>query len=111
MEIATRTLTLQEGETQIKIPVRLFAPQPQDVSAWSCRYDIGWPEGTKSREVWGVDQFQAIILTLQAIGTDIYASRYHRSGNLFFDAPGKGYGFPVPVNMRDLLTGDDAKYF
>jgi len=28
-----------------------------------------------------------------------------------FGAPGSGYGFPVATTMRDLLQGDDAKYF
>jgi hypothetical protein len=25
--------------------------------------------------------------------------------------PGRGYGFPVPNNIRDLLVGDDKKFF
>jgi hypothetical protein len=111
MEIASRMLTLRDGDSETAIPIRLFAPEQQDPRAWSCCYEIGWPEGKKSREVWGVDSFQAIILTLHAIGTDIYTSTYHKLGNLFFDAPGKGYGFPVPITLRDLLIGDDAKFF
>ena len=45
------------------------------------------------------------------IGADLYSSSYHRSGKLMFDASGGGYGFPVVTTMRDLLQGDDAKYF
>jgi hypothetical protein len=41
----------------------------------------------------------------------LYSSSYHRSGKLMFGAPGSGYGFPVATTMRDLLQGDDAKYF
>lgn len=103
MEIACRTLTLRDGETETGIPVRLFAPQQGNAGEWFCRYQIDWPERKKSRKVWGIDQFQAIILTLQAIGTDIYTRTYHKTGKLFFDAPGKGYGFPVPITMRDVL--------
>src|SRR6202034_1009015 len=110
MEIASRTLTLRNGKTEIAIPIRLFAPQQHSAGDWFCRYEIDWPEGKKGRDAWGSDSFQAIILTLQAIGTDIYSSTYHKSGNLFFEAPGRGYGFPVPVTLRDLLIGDDAKY-
>jgi hypothetical protein len=47
---------------------------------------------------------------MQSIGTDIYFSEYHKSGQLMWEAPGKGYGFPVPHNARDLLIGDDAVY-
>jgi hypothetical protein len=111
MEIARRTLTLREGAAETAIPVRLFAPQQEESGDWSCRYEIDWPEGKRTRAVWGSDSFQAIILTLQAIGTDIYTSAYHKSGDLFFGRPGEGYGFPVPITLRDLLIGNDAKYF
>jgi hypothetical protein len=33
------------------------------------------------------------------------------SGDLTFDAPGRGYGFPVPKSLRDLVVGDDADFF
>jgi hypothetical protein len=54
---------------------------------------------------------QALVLALEAIGSDIYTSSYHKAGALFFEAPGKGYGFPVPITLRDLLVGDDARFF
>jgi hypothetical protein len=56
------------------------------------------------------DSAQALFLALQTIGAEIYTSSYHKAGKLFFDAPGKGYGFPVVPTLRDLLQGDDAKY-
>jgi len=52
---------------------------------------------------------QAVLLTMQKIGTEIYMSEYHKSGRLLWTAPGRGYGFPVPSNLRDLLIGDDAR--
>ena len=48
---------------------------------------------------------------MKAPGADLYSSSYHKSGKLILDAPGNGYGFPVVTTMRDLLEGDDAKYF
>jgi hypothetical protein len=47
---------------------------------------------------------------VQIIGAEIYSSNYHKSGNIFWDKPGNGYGFPVAPSIRDLLQGDDAKY-
>lgn len=44
------------------------------------------------------------------IGAEIYSSDYHKSGDLFWETPGKGYGFPVAPSLRDLLQGDDATY-
>jgi hypothetical protein len=29
---------------------------------------------------------------------------------LVWEAPGQGYGFPVPNNIRDLLVGEDKKF-
>jgi hypothetical protein len=110
MEVAARTLTMQNGASNLPIPILIFPPVQQKADAWSCQYQIGWPEGKEIREIWGVDSMQAIFLALQAIGSDIYTSSYHQNGSLFFEEPGKGYGFPVPSGLRDLLVGDDEKY-
>lgn len=110
MEIAARILTLRDGNNNVDIPIRIFAPKKQGVSAWSCHYEIGWPEGVEARDAWGINSLQAILLTLQAIGADIYTSAYHKSGHLFHEVPGRGYGFPVPASLRDVLVGDDATF-
>lgn len=111
MVMATRTLTLREDDGDTKIEVRIFSPQQQKPSGWSCRYEIDWPRGRKAMEAGGADSIQALAIALSMIGTDIYTSSYHESGNLFYAAPGRGYGFPVPNSLRDLLIGDDAAYF
>jgi hypothetical protein len=49
-------------------------------------------------------------LALKTIGAQIYASDHHASGKLMWLEPGKGYGFPVTNNLRDLLVGDDKKF-
>jgi hypothetical protein len=59
----------------------------------------------------GADSVQALLVALKMIGADIYSSNYHKSGKLMLEAHGKGYGFPVPSSLRDLLEGDDAKFF
>jgi hypothetical protein len=50
---------------------------------------------------------QAVLLALQMIGAVLYTSDYHKSGKLFWEKPGRGYGFPVPSNLQDMLIGDD----
>jgi hypothetical protein len=109
MEIASRILVLRNGTDSVQIPVRVFAPSQREPRAWSCQYQIEWPEGKETREMWGVDSIQALVLALQAIGSDIYTSSYHKTGDLLFETPGQGYGFPVPVSLRDHLVGNDAK--
>ncbi len=54
---------------------------------------------------------QALVLTLGMIGANLYASDEHKEGRLGWSKIGAGYGFPVMSTMRDLLVGDDAKYF
>jgi hypothetical protein len=58
----------------------------------------------------GVDAFQALHLTLERIGLDLYTSPYHAAGELVWEKPGDGYGFPVPPNVRHLLVGADRQF-
>lgn len=110
MIIAERELDYvsQSGKT-IPVPVRLYAPEGSG-KHWSCRFTIAWPDEVKESTTYGVDQFQAIILTLQMIGSRLYLGDHHQSGNLYFELPGSGYGFPVPKIMRDVLIGDDKRF-
>jgi hypothetical protein len=110
MLIASRELTLRDGGNDIKIPIRIFAPEFESPGAWSCRYEIDWPDENRVMTVWGFDGMQALLHALQIIGAEIYSSSYHESGNLYFDKLGNGYGFPVMLPFRDLLQGDDKRY-
>ena len=110
MIVATRTLTLKGPAGDIEIPISISEPKHEG-DAWSCVYEIGWPEGKETITAWGQDSVQALVVALQMIGAEIYSSTYHKSGDLRLDAPGNGYGFPVVSSIRDLLEGDDAKYF
>ncbi len=111
MIIATRVLKLRRAGGDIEIPVRLRAPHETKDQVWRCQYEIDWPDGNRKHAAQGVDSVQAIVLALSMIGAEIYASEYHKSGKLMLDAPHKGYGFPITNNLRDLLIGDDAKFF
>jgi hypothetical protein len=110
MVIATRVLKLESDNGEVAIPIRVFAPEQED-NAWSCQYQIDWPEGTQDMKAGGADSMQALIIAIKMIGADLYSSSYHKSGKLMFETPRNGYGFPVSMTMRDLLQGDDAKYF
>jgi hypothetical protein len=111
MIIATRELTLRAGALTQKIVIQVFSPEKSINGSWSCRYEIGWPDKKKIVEAGGFDAMQALISALQMIGADLYATNYHKAGQLFWDKPGQGYGFPVTSGLRDLLVGEDAKYF
>jgi hypothetical protein len=111
MMIASRNLKVRNSDGEVELPISVFAPEQHDDGAWSCRYEIGWPEGTKTASAWGADGVQALLIAFSMIGTELYSSSYHKSGQLMLGALGNGYGFPVPASLRHLLEGDDAKYF
>jgi hypothetical protein len=106
MPIATRKLSVRVQDRDVALEIRIFEPVSEN-EAWSCRYEIDWPSGTKSARAVGVDAIQAIILALQKIGITLYMSDYHKNAQLTWPAAGGGYGFPVSRNVRDLLIGED----
>ena len=109
MIIASRSLRLRQGSTDIQVPVRIFAPENNNTD-WTCEYEIGWPDGTRKFAARGADSVQALLLALNMVGSELYTSDHHKAGNLIALDSWKGYGFPVPKNLRDLLQGDDAKF-
>lgn len=111
MQIADRSLNLRTHSGVIKIPIRLFAPVKGAKDSWLCRYEIDWPEGRWAMEAGGLDAMQALYLAFCMIGSDIYTSNYHKAGQLYWETSGSGYGFPVPATLRDLLQGNDKRFF
>lgn len=105
-----RSLTLEDLHRQTEVAICIFAPSPTG-GGWSCRWEIAWPDRTRTNEAHGADSVQATILALQSVGTELYNSAEHKSGKLFWIPGRKGYGFPVPHNVRDLLEGDDKISF
>ena len=106
MVIATRVLKLRRGTAEIPVPIQIFAPEQHHID-WGCRFQIAWPDETITMEAMGVDAVQALELAMKMIGAFIYTSDHHASGDLMWERPGEGYGFPVAHTIRDLLIGDD----
>lgn len=107
MLIVSHRLFLKTEAGDGVIEINIHKPEPATTS-WSCRYEIDWPEGRQVRDASGIDALQALVLALQMIGADIYTSAYHREGRLRAYDTDKGYGFPVPTSLRNLLVGVDA---
>src|ERR1700730_2905182 len=100
MLIAVRQLTVHTSDQNVGVEIRLFKPVNDDRS-WICNYEIDWPTGTKKSYGAGLDAIQAILLTLQKIGIELYTSEYHENGTLYWLDRGDGYGFPVPRTVRE----------
>ena len=110
MIIGTRTLFVDTPEGEKPVPIRLYLPEREEPK-WICRYEIDWPEGTVKSRAQGNDMIEAIHLALQKLGTEMCFSRYHHERKLWWMKPWVGYNFPIPKNGRDLLIGDDQKFF
>jgi hypothetical protein len=111
MIIAERIVMLREAAIDRAVPIRIFAPRAEPEGHWTCRYEIGWPHGVKAHDVGGVDAVQALLLALSTVGVELYTSDAHKEGRLRFERESSGYGFPVLAGLRDLLEGDDRKFF
>src|SRR5947209_184658 len=110
MSAITRNLKLNIRGAALDVPVRVFWPV-EDKGGWDCRWEIVWPDRQRTNSGRGSDAIQALLNALQMAGTEIYCSGEHRSGALSWHDHWSGYGFPVPRDIRDLLAGDDGKYF
>lgn len=110
MIIAERLLKIKLSSELIDVPVVMFAPKEVE-GTWVCKFKIGWPDGEIEMDAGGVDAVQALELALKMIGAFIYSSDHHASGNLKWLEDGKGYGFPITNGLRDMLVGEDRKFF
>lgn len=111
--IAFRVLTYAplDGGPDLAIPIRMFAPEEYKPGAFRCRFEIDWPEDPLKCYGAGMDEFQALDLTMKMIGLSIYNSPYHESSRLWLSQPGRGYAFPVLSSERELLIGDDIDVY
>lgn len=110
MVIAERTLKFRDPAKDVPIAVKIHQPVLMDQD-WACTYEICWPNRIRKADIYGVDSMQALILALYAVGSDIYSSDEHKSGNLRWGDSESGYGFPLPQIIRDLMIGGDTKFF
>jgi hypothetical protein len=110
MLIAERTLKIKTLAEDIEVPISIYLPREVD-GIWLCKFTIEWPDGELQMDSNGSDSVQAIELALKMIGAFLYTSDHHASGKLVWLESDHGYGFPVANNMRDMLVGDDKKFF
>ena len=100
--IAKRTLDIA-GDPNRKVTVLIGQPKP-DGDDYRCEFQIiGLSDGkTRSSHGMGLDSMQALILTLQLIGTGLYTSDLAKAGRLNWEGS-RNLGFPVPDVIADLV--------
>lgn len=108
MIAAERTLLIRRNGESVPVQITVDCPV-QERGAWVCNFSIGWPGSPRRHYGMGVDSVQALKHALTTIAVHLYASPYHKDGSLEWEAPGTGYGFPLPAAGRDLAIGDDKQ--
>ena len=116
MIISTRTLYIQtkQGETK-EVQTRLYQPE-KDGPSWVCRYEIDWPSDswpaqTRRSRAGGADSMHALQLAMQKLGLDLHSTSYHPDGRMWWQEGLVGYGFALRRDARDLMRGEDAKWY
>jgi hypothetical protein len=110
MIIASRILQLTTATGVIPLSINIFLPVQAHGHAM-CHYEINWPDTPWKSAAGGLDTIQALHCAMEKIGIELYASAAHKAELLNWSSDWKGFGFPVPYNAKDMLVGDDAKFF
>ncbi|MFN3818044.1 DUF6968 family protein [Blastomonas sp.] len=76
-----------------ELTCRFYRPV-SDGQDFSCRYEIAYPDGLSSRNVWGVDSIQSLLLAMQSVHADLLLRR-ERSGLDVRWLDGKELGLPL----------------
>jgi hypothetical protein len=95
--IARRLFVVDGTETLCSF----FRPQP-DGRDYSCRYEIAWSEGSRTRKIMGVDEVQALLLAMQTAHIDLLAAR-ENDGRQVTYLDGKNLDLPVAESVRHWI--------
>jgi len=101
--IATRTFLLNGNESVIaKIWQPFPDPESNSGTDYKCNIQILGIGDEKIRYAVGVDQFQALVLAMQRLGTLLYCSNEYKSGALqWLDM--HDLGIPMPTGAEDYI--------
>ena len=108
--IAERELEITDGRT-VRVLIGQPQPFPDDGGSFYCPYqilgisnkNIRYTENV--RYMGGVDSVQALVLTLQAVGAELYTSDEARAGTLTWLGQ-RNLGFPVVDSLQELVPED-----
>ncbi|RYG55901.1 MAG: hypothetical protein EON56_05000 [Alphaproteobacteria bacterium] len=106
-------MTTKLGHTA-PVLLRIYLPEQLN-ERWVCRYEIDWPEDgwpaqTAKSHAFGSDALHALQLAIQKLGLDLHSTSYHKAGKMHWD-DWNGYGIALPKEGRNLMRGDDAKFY
>ncbi|TIV51421.1 MAG: hypothetical protein E5V88_16490 [Mesorhizobium sp.] len=84
-----------------EVTCRFFLPEAEQGRDFHCRYEIAWPEGSRSRKAYGIDEVQALLLAMQMAHADLLSER-ERNGRQVLWLDQRSLGLPIANSIRDL---------
>lgn len=94
--IVTREFALSESARPVIVEIGRPAKFP-DGQDYYCPYRVVGLGNDRVRYAGGVDQVQALLLTLKKIGAELYTCAEYKSGKLYWlEAGNNDLGFPTP---------------
>lgn len=107
----TRKLLLKYP-VEKEVIIQIGSPQPFPASSdYFCPYQILGMSDESVNYCGGIDEIQALILTLERIGSVLYASNEYKKGYLSWEGSEKGnLGFPI-VDSVQLISELDLPSF
>ena len=92
MIIARRTLTLRQQGQDHPVEITLATPR-FETGCWRCAYQIHWPSGPRRYFAAGADSMQALILAMQMVCAELYASEAFKTGGCSLGSPEMDWPF------------------
>ena len=88
-----------------EVECRFFMPE-QDRGDYRCRYEIDLPNKQIASQGYGVDQIQALLLTMQKAHVELLVMR-DKAGRRVEWLDDENLGLPINDALRDLASKND----
>ncbi len=97
----TTPFIVREFEVDGKaVACRFFQPERAEVD-YMCRYEIDWPNKKVSRNSYGIDQVQALLLAMQSAHAVLLLARVKKGSKVEF-LETENLSLPILSSCRDL---------
>lgn len=78
-----------------------FSQPEADRGDYCCTYEIGWPERSRRRTIYGIDPIQAVLLAMQTAHVDLLVARKDEGRDIRW-LDGRRLGLPIQDSLKDL---------
>lgn len=79
---AKRDFEIVSSGKSVPAQVLIYAPEEIDDVHWGCEYELKGFSNSRRRKIFGVDGYQALLMALKTLCTEISISEEYKSGKL-----------------------------